>query len=139
MPLNSLPATITLLIALSMATERGVEIVKSLIPWLDLVRPEPVSEGRRRAAIQALAVLFGFAIAFLTWPIIAQVMNATKERDAPTIAALGLLASGGSAFWNSLLGIVLNLKVMKGAEARAAVQGAASATLIPDPEEGVVR
>jgi len=139
MSLDSLPITITLLIALSVATERAVEIVKSLTPWLDNVRPEPVSEGRRRAAIQALGVLFGIAIAFFSWPITAQVMGSSQVRDGSTIFALGLLASGGSGFWNSLLGIVLNLKVMKAAEAKAAVQGAAATgPLIPHPDEGVV-
>jgi hypothetical protein len=139
MPLDSLPVTIMLLIALSMATERAVEILKSLVPWLDNVRTEPTSEGRRRASIQALGVLFGIGIVFFTWPIVAQVMDAGSERNVPTVAALGLLASGGSAFWNSLLGIVLNLKVMKGAEAKAAVQSVAGASqLIPHPDEGAV-
>jgi len=136
--LNSLPAVITLLVALSMATERAVEIVKSLVPWLDLVRPEPVSEGRRRAAIQALAVGFGVVITYLAWPVVAQVMAASAPKPS-TVAALGLLASGGSAFWNSLLGIVLNLKVEKGAEARAAVESVATrSAVLPNPAEGVV-
>jgi len=80
--LNSLPAVITLLVALSMATERAVEIVKSLVPWLDLVRPEPVSEGRRRAAIQALAVGFGVVITYLAWPVVAQVMAASAPKPS---------------------------------------------------------
>ena len=136
MLIDSLSATITMLIALSMATERGVEIVKSLIPWLDQVRTNRVEEGRRRAAVQFLAVVFGILITYMTWPVVAQVVKpgAAPGRDGSTILAIGLLSSGGSAFWNSILGYVLNVKVLKDAEARSAVRG----TPIPQPREGQI-
>jgi hypothetical protein len=139
MALQSLPAVITLLIALSMATERAVEIIKSIIPWLDTVRPNPVTEGWRRATIQSMAVVFGIIITYITWPIIAEVMTTRgAARDGSLILALGLLSSGGSAFWNSLLGIVLNVKVMKDAEAKAAVQQVQLISPIAQPAEGRV-
>jgi hypothetical protein len=139
MALQSLPAVITLLIALSMATERAVEIIKSIIPWLDTVRPNPVKEGWRRATIQSMAVVFGIIITYITWPIIAEVMTTRgAARDGSLILALGLLSSGGSAFWNSLLGIVLNVKVMKDAEAKAAVQQVQLISPIAQPAEGRV-
>ena len=97
MNLDSLPAIVTLLIALSVATERGVEIVKGLTPWLDTANPVPRKEGWRRAVLQLLAVGFGIAIAALTWPIIAQVLSRpqddAKTLHEPTVLAFGLLAS----------------------------------------------
>jgi tellurite resistance protein TehA-like permease len=142
MPINSLPAVLTLLVALSVATERAVEILKSLVPWLDTVRPEPASEGRRRATIQALAVVFGVIIAYFSWPIIAQVVAQPQPKtpapDISTILALGLLSSGGSGFWNSILGYVVSLKVLKGAEAKERVATASGGPLIPHPDEGTL-
>jgi hypothetical protein len=140
--INSLPEVVTCLVALSVATERAVEITKSLVPWLDQVRPEPVSEGRRRAFIQFLAVLFGVVISYFTWPIVAQVVvhptPVNPGHDGPTIIALGLLSSGGSGFWNSILGYVVSLKVLKSAEAKNTVSSAQAGPLIPHPDEGVL-
>src|SRR5690606_40922353 len=61
MALDTLPALITLLIALSIATERAVEITKSLIPWLDASHTVPALEARRRAAVHTPAAGFGIA------------------------------------------------------------------------------
>src|SRR5262249_21143146 len=100
MTLESLPRIVTLLIALSVAAERAVEILKGLVPWLDTARPEPISEGRRRAALQGLAAVAGIAVSYLTWPVVAQLVVTTNGPAPPgvhwpTILALGLLASGG--------------------------------------------
>jgi hypothetical protein len=142
MSLQSLPAVITLLIALSVATERAVEIVKSLIPWLDTINPTPAIEGRRRATIQALAVVFGVVIAYFTWPVIAEVIRtpgeATPPMDVATVLALGLLASGGSGFWNSLLSYTVSLKSLKSTEARERAERVGTATVIPHPDEGTL-
>jgi len=142
MALDTLPALITLLIALSIATERAVEITKSLIPWLDASHTVPALEARRRAAIQTLAIVFGIAIAYLSWPLIAEVLTAPGAAPRPrgfgSVLALGLLASGGSGFWNSLLGYTVSLKTLKSAEARERRVATARVTVIPHPEEGSI-
>lgn len=142
MNIDSLPTIITLLIAVSVATERGVEITKSLWPWLDTAIEDPVREGRRRAMIHFLAVVFGVGIAALSWPVIAQVIQVpgatattAPARSAGTILAVGLLASGGSGFWNSMLTYVSSLKTLKSAEAKAR-SGEPSGAVVPEPAEG---
>lgn len=136
MSLEGLPTIITLLIALSVATERTVEIVKSMVPWLDTARPVKSMEGFRRAALHALGVVAGIGITWLTWPIVAQILGQTEANvHLPTVAALGLLASGGSGFWNSMLTYAVNLKELKRADVREhSARVAALAT--PQPDEG---
>ena len=140
MSIDALPTIITLLIALSVATERGVEITKSLWPWLDTEQVDKRGEGRRRAAVQFLAVVFGVLIASLTWPVIAEVLRVTAGandgRDVSTILAVGLLASGGSGFWHSMLSYVTSLKTLKSAEVKEQRAGAGQALVIPHPGEG---
>ena len=136
----SLATAITLLIALSIASERVVEITKGLVPWLDRTHADPRTEGFRRAALHGLAAAAGIAISWLAWPIIAEGLSdvpgqATRPLHVPTVLALGFLASGGSGFWNSVLGYAVSLKSLKQTVAREqAAQVKASA--IPAPLEG---
>lgn len=130
-------ATITsLLIALSIAAERLVEIVKGFTPALNLEQPDPAREGRRRALLQLLAVGAGILTAWLAGGMIP-----TEVYDATTplgIVALGLLASGGSGFWNSILTYVTKVKDLKSFDAslkEVAVKGtgrAIRAGMYPD-------
>lgn len=109
--LNHLNVLVALLVALSVASERLVEIIKNLSPFLRENKPEE-KDGPRKAALQVLAVASGIATAFLARP-------AFPTGDLPMLAspasvlALGLLASGGSGFWNSILSYVLLLKNAK--------------------------
>jgi hypothetical protein len=142
MSLDSLPTVITLLIALSVAAERVVEIIKSLFRWLDEAHENPREEGFRRAALHALAALSGIIISWLAWPIVAQVLtpipdNAIGPRIS-TVFALGLLASGGSGFWNSMLTYVESLKELKRADAQER-EAQLKAAAIPTPLEGQLR
>ncbi len=133
--LKNLPALITLLIILSIATERFVEIIKGLSPWLDTPKPLPRDEGRRRAALQALAVLGGMLIAWLSHPVFKGILDELGNAFNVTIA-LGLLSSGGSGFWNTILGYVSNLKDLKGADAERTRQvsaPAAAVAILPHP------
>ena len=138
MTIDSLPAVITLLIALSVATERVVEIIKNLVPQLDCEATDPKAEGRRRAALHALAAVAGIAIALLSWPIFSDAIPHMKEPDSEskvtTVLAIGLLASGGSGFWNSILTIVLNLKQLKAVE--VSEKKADTLNVVPQPGEG---
>ena len=126
--IDKLAPMIGLLIALSVATERLVEIIKGTIPQLTGKSDDKKREGWRRAFNQLLAVGAGILTAFLARPAIpAEVLPATNDT---AMFALGLLASGGSGFWNALLVYVLGLKDMKD----AALQGARAAAGLPVPK-----
>jgi drug/metabolite transporter (DMT)-like permease len=100
------------LIALSVASERLVEIIKGLIPVLHQRKNDPRQEGRRAAALQFIAVLSGMVTSLLAWPAAKNILPAGWT-SLPGILALGLLASGGSGFWNSVLTYVTRVKDIK--------------------------
>jgi len=54
---TKLTTVISLLVALSIASERLVDILKGLVPWLNQERPNATQEGWRKATLQALAVM----------------------------------------------------------------------------------
>jgi hypothetical protein len=114
--LNDLSILITLLISLSVATERFVDIVKGMVPWLEVVKENVREEGRRRAALQVLAAVGGIVVSSLAFPVASTILPEGIGRGT-TAVALGLLASGGSGFWNSILGYVMSLKTLKSADA----------------------
>lgn len=60
-----LTAVVSLLIALRVAAERLVEIVKGFWPFLNTPQADPKREGRRRAGLQLLAVIAGIVTAWL--------------------------------------------------------------------------
>jgi hypothetical protein len=118
MDTTQLAAIVGLLIALSVASERLVEIVKGVIPPLNGKSDVPWKENMRRTVLQLLAVGAGIGTAFLARPTIPQ--EALSSTSDTAIIALGLLASGGSGFWNSVLTYVLKLKDIKEVQAIAA-------------------
>jgi hypothetical protein len=120
--MNNLTMIISLLVALSVAAERLVEIVKGLIPWLDKEDewPKSLPKGWRDAVLQMLAVAAGIITA---WLASAAIPAGVGIPDGWTgKLALGLLASGGSGFWNSILTYVNKAKDIKvaAAETKAA-------------------
>ncbi|KAI9134863.1 hypothetical protein [Acaryochloris sp. CCMEE 5410] len=101
------------ILALSIASERLVEIIKGILPWLNEEKSTPKKEGIRRSLLQILAVFSGVLTAFLskdTLPV---------DIDNLSFVVLGLLASGGSGFWNAILTYLLEVKNLKKAEAKA--------------------
>ena len=112
MDLTLLTAIVGLLIGLSVASERLVEILKGVIPALSQESTDPIKEGFRKAALQALAVIAGIVTAFLARPTFEGIIPPTAMGFWPVLA-LGLLASGGSGFWNSMLTYVTTLKDLK--------------------------
>ena len=116
MEIGNLSIMVSVLVALSIASERLVEILKGLSDFLNKENPIPKKERLRRVALQTLAVLAGILTTLLAYPAIKDVMPKLSS-DWTGIIALGLLASGGSGFWNSILGYLLSVKDIKKVEA----------------------
>ena len=83
--------------------------------------------------LQALAIVAGISTSLLARSAIA---GAVPERWATSagLVALGLLASGGSGFWNAILSYVLQVKDIKKVEAEGK-----SAELTLPPARSVLR
>lgn len=109
---NDIQAIVGLLLAVSIASERLVEIVKGFIPWLNKANVDPVQEGFRKSALQLLAVGSGIVTAYLASPVLTQSLSGISDRCI-VILSIGLLASGGSAFWNAILSYLLQVKDLK--------------------------
>lgn len=113
--MENLVAIVSLILALSVASERLVEIVKGFIPSLDnQITDNPNAEARRRSFLQILAVLSGVFTAFLASDYIPRELAVSTK--SWSILGLGLLASGGSGFWNSVLSYVAKVKEIKKVE-----------------------
>ncbi len=129
MSLERLWLVVAVLAALSVASERLVEIVKGFLPALQKP-PEGAPPGRlreplRRALVHLLTVVSGMVVALLAAPAIPEEVLRTP-RDPLGIVAIGLLTSGGSGFWNSILGY---LEGVKGLRREVAELGAAAGKL----------
>jgi hypothetical protein len=118
MDATKLAAIVGVILALSIASERLVEIIKGFIPGLNKQEPDPKAEGRRRSYLQILAVFSGVLTAFLARDYMP--LEIAKPTESWSILGLGLLASGGSGFWNSVLTYVTKAKDIKKVEAEAA-------------------
>lgn len=113
MDAESLATIVTLIIALSVASERMVEIIKGYVPYLSSSKDDPTQEARRRSMVQLLAVLAGIGTSFLASPALPPEIIPDNWFSK---LALGLLASGGSGMWNSIQGYVSQAKEVKKAE-----------------------
>src|SRR5438094_9530381 len=92
MDTTKLTTVISLLVALSIASERLVDIIKGLVPWLNQQRRKPAEEGWRKAALQVIAVFAGITTAWLARPAV----PACLPHDLTGKLALGLLTACGS-------------------------------------------
>lgn len=133
MEFETLTAIVTLLVTLSIASERLVEIVKGLCPWLNTEHPDATREGRRRAALHLLAVIAGWVTACLAGDVIAALKIPGFFAPDGGITCwqcvgLGLLASGGSGLWNSVLSYLVKVKDLKGEQVAVSKLQVASLT-----------
>jgi hypothetical protein len=110
-----LTAIVSLILALSIASERLVEIIKGWIPVLDQPRTDPKEESRRGSCLQILAVFSGILTAYLARDYVPAEIAGSVQGGA--WVGLGLLASGGSGFWNSVLTYVTKVKDIKTVQA----------------------
>ncbi|MDD5261205.1 MAG: hypothetical protein PHD76_05080 [Methylacidiphilales bacterium] len=121
MGIDQLSSLVALILALSVASERLVEILKGLSPFLNTQNVNPVLEGRRKAMLQFMAMLGGVLTSWLAWPAINTVKGLDSINPYAGVLALGLLASGGSGLWNSVLTYFSMVKEVKKNEAN--IQG----------------
>jgi len=109
---TQISAWVSLLAAISMGAERLVEMIKGIWPWLSTEKAKGSTEERiRQLFIHLLAVGAGILTAFLAQSAIPALQG--RVQGWGTYIALGLLASGGSGFWNSILDYVKAAKDIK--------------------------
>lgn len=169
MDTNKLMAVVTIILTLSIATERLVEIVRGLYAKFFIKKEQTTLElptGLEiktveeqtwdKARVSLLSVVCGIVTAFLASPILAGIFKDMFPADNPCglnnifgmgsagvcgfnlsangvflVFALGLLASGGSSLWNSILEYLVKIKNIKGAVAtRAQIRAANSIRII---------
>jgi hypothetical protein len=108
--MDEIAKALTLVAGVSVAVERVTEILKQMIPGLAEERGD-AGEKYRRAGLQILAGVVGTIIA---WQGNLQLASHT----GPAVYVLiGLMSSGGSAFWNHALDAVRATKLTKQAVA----------------------
>jgi uncharacterized membrane-anchored protein len=135
--MEGLTPIVTLLIALSVTSERIVEIIKNMFPFLAQQQPKAADESRRKLILQLLAFAAGCTATWLGLPVVDATLPpsvAANAHHGPVIVALGALASGGSGFWNTILTYMLNIKNLKRAEATQVEQQQAAVGLRPLPQ-----
>jgi hypothetical protein len=110
--LTPLTSFFTLMVAISMAVERVVEILKGIFPPLSKTWSGDWEYGRF-AALHVLATLAGAGVAYAAQSQIATQVPMLDFKAHPYVgyAVIGLMASGGSAMWNHALDIVQAMKI----------------------------
>lgn len=120
--MDKLTAFFTLMSAMSIATERVVEILKGIFPSLAATDPDLKKEKRRHMTLQVLAALAGMAVAAVGHTQVSMALGGLLDAKGdiwsfPNIGEMalkygvgGVMASGGSAMWNHALDIVGALK-----------------------------
>src|SRR5690348_3765789 len=103
-----LSATVTYVAALSVATERVTEMIKNTpgVSSFLSTRTKGTPEDVRLICVHLLAAVVGILLCY-TVPALApdnlQIFGSAAADKVSTCILSGLLASGGSAFWNSAL------------------------------------
>ncbi|SBT11163.1 conserved hypothetical protein [Candidatus Propionivibrio aalborgensis] len=87
-----------MILSLSIAPERLVEIIKGFVPSLDHANDDPVVEGRGRSYLQIIAILSGIVTSYLARDFLP--LEVAKVPEGMAVICLGLLASGGSVLRN---------------------------------------
>lgn len=111
--LDGLIQLVTILIVLSVSSERLVEIVKSRFTVLRTANADPAGEAKRCGYLHMLAVVAGCFTVYLALPWIKSLLSLSADFQLPDwhlVLGLGLLASGGSSLWNSVLSYLVGIK-----------------------------
>lgn len=116
---------ITMMMAISIASERVVEMLKGWFPGFPLFKPlsDPQKESQRIAFMHLLSGVVGSIVAAVSHVNVFSLLPVVKPADPKPVETLGhmilsyivcgLLASGGSAFWNHALDIIKAVKVQQ--------------------------
>src|SRR5262249_31642746 len=109
--MDEIAKALTLVAGVSVAVERVTEILKQIVPGLaDEIKKENI-ENCRKAGLQVLAAVIGTIIAW-------QARLQLGSHGGPVVyGMIGLMSSGGSAFWNHALDAVRATKLTKEATA----------------------
>ena len=124
MDLSKTTEIVTLLAALSMASERLVEIIKGYFPSLNTAFENPDEEGKRRVKIQIIGVIAGILTAALSAGLLPETLYRPGNHEVMSIILVGLMVSGGSGFWNSILTYTAKIKDVKAAQAKTEKEAA---------------
>ena len=114
--MDQLTNVVTYLAGLSVATERITEAIKRLpyLSWLfSQTKPDPKWEDVRVILVHALAVLVGGVLCWQTQGALTNVLPQSIHTGFWECVFLGVLASGGSGFWNSALDTLREVKKQK--------------------------
>jgi hypothetical protein len=103
--LTEITKLVSIILAISLASDRLVTFIKTLIPWLAekpaAAQPvQPTNDTARRVTVMIIA----FAAATLTSWLLGQ------DKLPYNFWIMGLLASGGSAFWTNILAYLSAIK-----------------------------
>lgn len=133
MDFNSLTSFVSVLLAVSLASERLLTMVKAAFPWLaqeqktDAKEVDLTRDRSRRLTLLVMAWIASWvAASFLVkgdWTLnalFAQVPVPGAANLGVPVPLVGLLASSGSAFWNNVLGITKEAKDTKRVETASA-------------------
>jgi hypothetical protein len=114
MEFTQLTLIVSFILAISLASERLVEILKGIVglqwPSINAKTTDDVKEAGRKAWNCVLSIAAGMITAFLTR---LAMPDADLMKEPISIVTYGLLASGGSSFWNSILAYLLSVKDIK--------------------------
>lgn len=123
MSIDDLTGLITVILAISLASERLVTFLKTLIPQLADKAPGQVQVPQSDYIRQVIVMLLAFLSCWLTSSFLITDCKSFlclkdpidlkgSSLDIP-VYLMALLASGGSAFWASLLGYTKAVKDIK--------------------------
>lgn len=109
MSIDHLSELIGILLAVSLATERLVMIIRTPITWLNDESDDPKTDWKRRLTVQLLALAAAIATTgFLAegmWDIRGSLFVGSGDNPAEIpLLIVALLATGGSSFWKNMLG-----------------------------------
>ena len=114
MDITYLIKTVTLILTISVADERLVELIKSRVDGWETTNPNPAKECERLKSLQLLSLFGGWVSAAMAWEAIkAAYQQSEVWQTGLTCLLFGLCASGGSSFWNSVLTYLLKVKDIK--------------------------
>ncbi|MDQ1086176.1 hypothetical protein [Siphonobacter sp. SORGH_AS_1065] len=124
MKTNTLIEIITIILSISISTERIVTVAKTIWPeFLDNEKTTPsgqldkVADKRRRISVQLIAFIGAWFLAsFINKEnklnFFGDVYFLSENIKIPSFI-IGILATGGSTFWSSILGIIKANKEIK--------------------------